>query len=333
VPQLHVLEAVPLLRQGAQRLRQQLPLGHLDALLAPPRAHDLAFNAYDVADVQPVQPCISRLAHGVHAAEQLDAPAVVLQIHEGDPALAADGAQPARYPHRRSFQITKAVQHRVDGVRAIEAAAVRGHALLQQPPTLVHAHRNQIVDVDGLLVRHQRVTSRISYFSTPSGACTSTMVPGVLPIMACPTGDSLEMRLLSGSASAEPTTKYSNSSPNSRSLSRTREPSPTTPSSFSDVSISLAFRRVFSSCKILPSRKACSFFASSYSEFSEMSPNSKACLMRSATSRRRTVLSRSSSRSSLARPSGVSNTSFSRIERGLPLAPGVVCPLLYARLT
>ena len=34
---------------------------------------------------------------------------------------------------------------------------------------------------------------------------------------------------------------------------------------------------------------ACSFLASSYSEFSAMSPNSRACLMRSATSRRFTV--------------------------------------------
>src|SRR6478609_3294465 len=38
-------------------------------------------------------------------------------------------------------------------------------------------------------------------------------------------------------------------------------------------------------------RSACSFLASSYSEFSEMSPNSRAALIRSATSRRLTVSS------------------------------------------
>ena len=39
------------------------------------------------------------------------------------------------------------------------------------------------------------------------------------------------------------------------------------------------------------SRSACSFLASSYSEFSDMSPNSRAALIRSATSRRLTVSS------------------------------------------
>jgi hypothetical protein len=49
---------------------------------------------------------------------------------------------------------------------------------------------------------------------------------------------------------------------------------------------------------------ACSFLASSYSEFSEMSPNSRASLMRSATSRRLTVESSSISAFSFSSPSG-----------------------------
>src|SRR4051812_18823504 len=54
---------------------------------------------------------------------------------------------------------------------------------------------------------------------------------------------------------------------------------------------------------------ACSFLASSYSEFSEMSPNSRASLMRSATSRRRVVCRSFSSSLSFSRPSGVRITS------------------------
>ena len=65
-----------------------------------------------------------------------------------------------------------------------------------------------------------------------------------------------------------------------------------------------------SSCAIFCSTIACSFFASSYSEFSEMSPNSRACLIRSATSRRLSVVRYSSSSVSFSKPSGVSSTSF-----------------------
>ena len=58
------------------------------------------------------------------------------------------------------------------------------------------------------------------------------------------------------------------------------------------------------------SSMACSFLASSYSEFSEMSPNSRASLMRSATSRRLSVDRTSSSSWSFSSPSGVRMTSF-----------------------
>src|SRR3954453_2510203 len=54
---------------------------------------------------------------------------------------------------------------------------------------------------------------------------------------------------------------------------------------------------------------ACSFLASSYSEFSVISPNSRASLMRAATSRRFSPERRSSSSLSLSRPSWVRMTS------------------------
>ena len=60
-----------------------------------------------------------------------------------------------------------------------------------------------------------------------------------------------------------------------------------------------------SSWAIRVSSSACSFFASSYSAFSEMSPNSRASLMRAATSRRLVVERNSISSFSFSSPSGV----------------------------
>ena len=50
--------------------------------------------------------------------------------------------------------------------------------------------------------------------------------------------------------------------------------------------MTVAERSFSSSGAMRASSIVCSFLASSYSEFSEMSPNSRASLMRSATSRR-----------------------------------------------
>src|ERR1035437_108335 len=75
-------------------------------------------------------------------------------------------------------------------------------------------------------------------------------------------------------------------------------------------SITVAERSLSSSEAIRASSIACSFLASSYSAFSEMSPNSRASLIRPATSRRRLVVSSSSSALRLASPSGVRRTSL-----------------------
>ena len=72
----------------------------------------------------------------------------------------------------------------------------------------------------------------------------------------------------------------------------------------------MAERSFSSSPAILASSIACSFLASSYSAFSEMSPNSRASLMRPATSRRLSVERYSSSALSFSSPSGVRITSL-----------------------
>ena len=70
-------------------------------------------------------------------------------------------------------------------------------------------------------------------------------------------------------------------------------------------SMTMALRRRSSSEKMRASSMACSFLASSYSEFSEMSPKSRAARMRSATSSRLTDERYSTSSLRRWKPSGV----------------------------
>ena len=100
---------------------------------------------------------------------------------------------------------------------------------------------------------------------------------------------------------------------------RTRVPTPTTPLGTSSFSIRRARASRSSSWAIFCSTIACSFFASSYSEFSEMSPNSRACLIRSATSRRLSVRRVSSS---CLRASPALQESAIRLSQSSSEAPG-----------
>jgi hypothetical protein len=131
-----------------------------------------------------------------------------------------------------------------------------------------------------------------------------------------PTGDSLESFFSDGLASAEPTIVYLSLSPVFSSLMFTVTPTLTTSVDSSEVSTTCAERRRSSSWAIFCSSIICSFLASSYSEFSVMSPNSRASLMRSATSRRFVVCRSSSSRWSVSRPWGVRMTSLGMGVRG-----------------
>src|SRR5256714_4846084 len=174
----------------------------------------------------------------------------------------------------------------------------------------------------------------------PLGSATSTVSPFLWPSRALPTGDSLDRRS-GGLASAEPTmTKVCFLPPSSVTL--TCEPTRTTSVERSLASMTVAERRRSSSWAIRCSSMACSFLASSYSEFSEISPNSRASLILSATSLRFSVWRCSSSSFSLRSPSGVRMTSFcmpariagsggSRsIPTALPLLLGLLLALAFA---
>src|SRR5439155_25304348 len=177
-----------------------------------------------------------------------------------------------------------------------------------------------------------RPTSILVIFSLragPRGTFTATVSLRLRPISARPTGDSLESLCSCGFASAEPTIVYFTDLPVLTSLTCTTDPTWTTSVESSSAWITLA-RRSFS-CRVAMrlSSIACSFLASSYSEFSVMSPNSRASLMRSATSRRLSVERTPSSSLSFCRPSGVRMTSFGMCaSSGLVIGPTTQNPAL-----
>ena len=90
-PGLDVGEAVPLLGQAANGLRERRPILNLDGGLARPRAEDGAGRADPVADVEFLE-CGVALAEVVAAKEQLDLAFAVLDVGEG-------GASHAAIPH------------------------------------------------------------------------------------------------------------------------------------------------------------------------------------------------------------------------------------------
>ena len=95
LPQLHlgVGDAVPLLRQRPQRLREQLELRDVHRQLTGLALDDLAARADDVAQVPLLELAVQLLAEPVALDHQLDLARAVLQSHEAD--AAADRAWPS----------------------------------------------------------------------------------------------------------------------------------------------------------------------------------------------------------------------------------------------
>ena len=118
----------------------------------------------------------------------------------------------------------------------------------------------------------------------PSGASTSTTSPFFLPSKAFPIGDSFEILFSTKFTSVEPTIVYSISSSNSSSYNLTVFPIWTVFVSISLLSITFACLIFASNSAICCSFSDWAFFASSYSEFSDKSPNPLATFILSAIS-------------------------------------------------
>ena len=95
ITNLAVGEAVELLRQRTQRLREDLQRGDCQGKLAAASAHDSAGCADDVAKVEKTQELPVLLVKVVDAAEELNLAGVVLYHNKRDLALVANGADAA----------------------------------------------------------------------------------------------------------------------------------------------------------------------------------------------------------------------------------------------
>src|SRR3954449_9765880 len=144
----------------------------------------------------------------------------------------------------------------------------------------------------------------------PRGTGTDTTSLRLRPSSALPTGDSFDSFISVGLASAEPTILYLTDFSVFWSLTCTIEPTETTSVDTAPSSMIEAERSLSSSSAICFSSIACSFLASSYSEFSEMSPKARASLIRSATSSLRVVERCSIFAFRSSRPCGVRMVSF-----------------------
>ncbi len=130
VARLHILQAVPLLGHGEQRLRKELELLGVNAQFAGARAEQIAFHADDVADIEQFEQLVIALAHGVFLDVDLQALAILLQMREAGLAHVPQRHHAPGDAHadlrRQLFGGLRAIlrQNLRNGVREIVALAV-----------------------------------------------------------------------------------------------------------------------------------------------------------------------------------------------------------------
>src|SRR5690606_16549010 len=121
--QLRIDDAVPLLRQRAERLHEQPELGRIDRQLARVRLEELAARGEDVADVPLLEVGVERLAQPLALHENLDLPRAVLELHEARLAHHALREHAARHADLDALALEDL--GRVRTVRGDELAAER----------------------------------------------------------------------------------------------------------------------------------------------------------------------------------------------------------------
>ena len=295
VARLDVGDAVEGVRERPTDLRQQHELGDRQRRLAALRRGRACPTR---------RPCRRGRGRAPCSAEQLDPPGTVDEVEEAELPHRAAGHDA---PGERDLVLHRGTRFSPLGLRADGRDLVPVGKPLGQHPRESNSPRRRAwlasahprLSVSARCVKsswrakraglHAALISRILNFSEPRGAETSTVSPFFLPMIALPTGDSFESLFSAGFASAEPTIRYSNV------LLRVEVPQPHLRADRDDVLGDVLLldhaggRSRSSSVAIRCSSRACSFFASSYSEFSAMSPNSRATRIRSATSRRFSV--------------------------------------------
>ena len=132
--QFHVLQAVKLLRQGAQRLRQDTVLAHVQRALFCTCPEQVAPYLYEIADVEQLDGAVGLFTEIVDAEEDLDTTGAILDMREGRLAHLAHQANAA---HQRkiatlTLPFVEMFKHLHDGVGALSHIWIRLDALLVQ---------------------------------------------------------------------------------------------------------------------------------------------------------------------------------------------------------
>ena len=275
-------------------------------LAAAPGRQRRALDADDVAEVELDQQLVGLLAEQVLASVQLDLAGGVAQVEEAGLAVPAPADQPPGDPMprlgldpRRQPLVRR--PHLADLLAVGELGRERVDPRLPQPlellPPVAREHRRASVvrprsserepireplgrlDLGDLqfLLRAARNLDRddvVALVAEQGFADRRLVGELVLERVGLGRADDLELLRVVGLLVLD--------------VDDRAELTSSVPMSFS--SITVARRSRSSSWAIRCSSRACSFLASSYSAFSEMSPNSRASLIRSATSRRFTVV-------------------------------------------
>jgi len=93
-PRVRIREPAPLVRQRAQRLREELTALDVDRLLARPRDHDRAFDADPVADVELREVREALRPEVVSRRVELNAAGLIVEVGEDEAAVTAQQVDP-----------------------------------------------------------------------------------------------------------------------------------------------------------------------------------------------------------------------------------------------
>ena len=161
VARLHVLQAVPLGRERAQGLGEELELLHRHRELAGAGAHELAGDADEIPHVE-VPEEGKALAEGVRAGIELQGPRPVAQVGEARLAVVAEGddaAGEAHLPGALELVLARVLPARGDVARPVgngKAPAEGIHAPRPQGLELLVPPPDQLVGVGGGTGRRRR---------------------------------------------------------------------------------------------------------------------------------------------------------------------------------
>ena len=188
-------------RQRAERFGQEGPLFNADRRFACMGDENSPFNADDIADIEELEQSIRFFTEYVFTEIELDFTAQVAEDAEGSLTVTTDS-------HEAAGDADEGIDAGVDEFLHLFAADL--HLVIQ----FFFFNNGRFFF---FRVRHDippRIYSasggKMRYLISPAGALTVTIAglaaSMIWPRMAFPTGDSLEMRPLNGSASAVPTT-------------------------------------------------------------------------------------------------------------------------------